>query len=1071
MVGNIFNFDWMTFLLVGVTIFLVAHNRAFSKKVRCEFYMALSACVIMSLLTQYMSLFGLQRGGTDYWVLVVIELICRPLVIFILISLFIKLKKDAIDYIFTAVLMMILLAAVATEILYSEINAVNSTMCVIVSLFYYYNVMQMYKKDNLTRLPLRHNLEFELSDINSKLYRVALIDVDDFKLINDKYGHDKGDEALVKVVKAIGKNLEKGCRLYRFGGDEFVIISRKVSEEEMVEFLANANRELSSDNLHFSYGIAIHNPGEDSGAVLKKADEEMYDHKKELKGDGIWDSLTGLLSYRGLIEEIDDFRRKAEHKNSNICLIAIDIERLNSINMAYGYVEGNYVIKCLSKILEDSMMNNGFVGRLGSDEFMAVIGVEDENDIFIREYINHVFSQVASFEDFLDKDYTVRLNIGKYFVTNDSRVPAEELVNNALYVKQQDKDNKSKNDYDDDNSDYDAQEDQIVKDILDNNKLKYAFQPIVSAKNGEIVAYESLMRSDTDVMVSPLTIIKYAELNKRTYDIEKYSFFNVLKHIKEEVDFPETAKIFINSIPGFMLTDDDYGELKSRFGDFFNRMVIEITEQREISDNSLATLNMRRSVDNYNLAIDDYGSGYSNTNSLLRYMPQVIKLDRLLITGIERNAKKQFFVNSIISFARENDMKILAEGVETESELKTVIRLGVDMIQGYFTAKPTFEVIESIPEEIKRIIVEEKLRVGDNKRKVYTAPNNCELSSVRLGMDDYTKLNVSADHITIRGNKDYTADLVIKIKDGVNCHMTLSNVQLNSVDNEPCIEIGEGANLTLNIEGNNSLNAKGIHVPDGSTLTVIGPGNLSIYSKGHECYGIGCDSESSFGKIDLRTSGKVSMTIDGENCVGIGGGIAGEKSSIDINTGSYDLRVAGVDAVGIGSYKGITSINLKDFVMNIEFRVNTGLVIGTIDGVQDVNITNFKLNILGSGTEVSGVGSIHETGGSVNISSGEYIIKLNGQRLFLVGADSGELNIKFSHVRVEMIGEGDNVLGFGTFDKKARLFIDQTSLDLVINASSPLGFGIVGDVSELGFSGALTKVKINGVTEIIGIDK
>ena len=63
-------------------------------------------------------------------------------------------------------------------------------------------------------------------------------------------------------------------------------------------------------------------------------------------------------------------------------------------------------------------------------------------------------------------------------------------------------------------------------------------------------------------------------------------------------------------------------------------------------------------------------------------------LDRLLMVGIDQNSKKQYFVNSIITFAKQNDMEVLAEGIETEAELKMVIRLGVDYIQGYFFSKP-----------------------------------------------------------------------------------------------------------------------------------------------------------------------------------------------------------------------------------------------------------------------------------------------------------------------------------------------------------------------------------------------
>ena len=90
----------------------------------------------------------------------------------------------------------------------------------------------------------------------------------------------------------------------------------------------------------------------------------------------------------------------------------------------------------------------------------------------------------------------------------------------------------------------------------------------------------------------------------------------------------------------------------------------------------------------------------------MRYAPQIIKIDRFLITDIHKNQNKQMFVRSTIEFARLNNIKVLAEGVETSNELHTVIDLGVDYIQGYYTARPAPQPIPAIPEEIRREIAE-----------------------------------------------------------------------------------------------------------------------------------------------------------------------------------------------------------------------------------------------------------------------------------------------------------------------------------------------------------------------------
>ena len=107
---------------------------------------------------------------------------------------------------------------------------------------------------------------------------------------------------------------------------------------------------------------------------------------------------------------------------------------------------------------------------------------------------------------------------------------------------------------------------------------------------------------------------------------------------------------------------------------------------------------------NIKTAVDDYGAGYSNVSNLLRYTPDYVKIDRALISRIEESPQKQHFVRDIIEFSHDNGILALAEGVETEEELKTAILLGVDLIQGYYTARPEKELIQTIDPRISESI-------------------------------------------------------------------------------------------------------------------------------------------------------------------------------------------------------------------------------------------------------------------------------------------------------------------------------------------------------------------------------
>lgn len=127
--------------------------------------------------------------------------------------------------------------------------------------------------------------------------------------------------------------------------------------------------------------------------------------------------------------------------------------------------------------------------------------------------------------------------------------------------------------------------------------------------------------------------------------------------------------------------------MESRWHELCRQMVIEITEEEEINHEALEA---KRHVPGFSgmFALDDYGSGFANENSLLELSPRFIKVDIAIIRGIDTDPDKQQIVQNIVAYAHPRNMQIIAEGVETAAELRKVIELGADALQGYFLAKP-----------------------------------------------------------------------------------------------------------------------------------------------------------------------------------------------------------------------------------------------------------------------------------------------------------------------------------------------------------------------------------------------
>lgn len=187
-------------------------------------------------------------------------------------------------------------------------------------------------------------------------------------------------------------------------------------------------------------------------------------------------------------------------------------------------------------------------------------------------------------------------------------------------------------------------------ELLDKNLFTYHFQPIVSSSTGEIVAYEALMRTKGNIALNPLQILNCAKNFGRLYDIEKATLKNTLKYLsKHQLDF-ENRRLYINSISSHALDDKDFYAIVNDYGELLEKVVIEMTEQTEISEDDLDRIRVRLEKNNMSLAIDDYGTGYSNTSNLLRYDPEVVKIDRSLISGIDQNPKAQKIVSKMVEY-------------------------------------------------------------------------------------------------------------------------------------------------------------------------------------------------------------------------------------------------------------------------------------------------------------------------------------------------------------------------------------------------------------------------------------
>ncbi|MDT7951050.1 MAG: EAL domain-containing protein [Acetobacteraceae bacterium] len=225
-----------------------------------------------------------------------------------------------------------------------------------------------------------------------------------------------------------------------------------------------------------------------------------------------------------------------------------------------------------------------------------------------------------------------------------------------------------------------------------------AFQPIVDLARRRIYSYEALVRGPGGESA--------ASVLEQVNPLNKYAFDQSCRvtaiQLAARLGIIETgAKLSINFIPGAMYRPEACVRTTlaaaQRAGLTTDKIVLELTENEKIVDFNL----LHQIFDVYCrnklcIAIDDFGAGFAGLDLLARFQPDVLKLDMQLVRGVENVAPRRVIIAALVRIAAELGLELVVEGVETEAELTALRALGVNLVQGYYFAKPAFEALPRV---------------------------------------------------------------------------------------------------------------------------------------------------------------------------------------------------------------------------------------------------------------------------------------------------------------------------------------------------------------------------------------
>jgi EAL domain-containing protein (putative c-di-GMP-specific phosphodiesterase class I)/GGDEF domain-containing protein/CBS domain-containing protein len=243
-------------------------------------------------------------------------------------------------------------------------------------------------------------------------------------------------------------------------------------------------------------------------------------------------------------------------------------------------------------------------------------------------------------------------------------------------------------------------------DIINGSDIRIVFQPIISLRDGVILGYEALSRGPSgSPLESPDTLFGVAVECGKLWELELLCRTKALEAAyKNQFAY----KLFINVNPS-VIHDEKFkqGFTKEYLKEFnidSSNIFFEISEKNAVGDldSFKKTIEHYKNQD-YKIAIDDAGAGYSGLNMITDVHPHYIKLDMKLIRDIDKDAYKKALVKSLYDFCCLTEISLIAEGVETDEELKTLIDIGVHYAQGYYIQYPNSDIVNIEPRVLEAI--------------------------------------------------------------------------------------------------------------------------------------------------------------------------------------------------------------------------------------------------------------------------------------------------------------------------------------------------------------------------------
>ncbi|WP_417417243.1 EAL domain-containing protein [Hoeflea sp.] len=432
------------------------------------------------------------------------------------------------------------------------------------------------------------------------------------------------------------------------------------------------------------------------GTIIDVTEQKTSEDR--LLHNAVHDNLTGLPNRQLFLDRLQTVISLAEtNPNVRPSVFMIDLDRFKQVNDRLGMSVGDTILLALTRRLKRLLKPQDTLARISGDQFGLVL-VSEQEAVKVAALAEAISKAISAPIDFAGQEIRLTASIGLVTWVENNAVPDDLMKDAELAMYQAKRFGGNRIEpfrpaFRTVGSDRQRLESDLRR-ALERNELTLVYQPIVELKDAEIAGFEALLRWEDPKRgtVPPSEFIPVAEASDLILDLGMYS----LKRAAEDLALWQTA---IGDIPVFMSVNLSSAQLLK--SDLCNDVIkvisatqsdpthfrLELTESVVMHNPQQALMTLSRLADaGIGLTLDDFGTGHSSLSYLTRFPFKTIKIDKALV--VDQSEKGGILIRSIVNLAKQLDMKVVAEGVASESDAIMLSEIGCDYGQSFLFGPP-----------------------------------------------------------------------------------------------------------------------------------------------------------------------------------------------------------------------------------------------------------------------------------------------------------------------------------------------------------------------------------------------